>query len=319
MVEENKIKISVIVEDPNLQDYIVLILIGEDYGVKAYSTQNDALKNLDKETPPDLIISDFQSPNINGLEICKVLRKNFRFRYIPIIFIVEDTKPRDLARLIYSEADDYIQKSSIENEFLLRVKINLYRIARYQDINPLTRLPGQFTLLKELQKRIESKTVFAVYYLDLYKFKEFNHRYGFKRGDEVIKYTTALILKSSNDLGSPSDFLSHPQGDDFILIASPDGTDTICNKIIKDFDTGIISFYDEEDKKRGHILIKNRKGEIQKIPFLRIYIGVVSNEYYPFFSPVQVIQIATELKNYAQKSFEKSMYVKERRKSYPFY
>lgn len=318
MVEDKKVKIAVIVEDPNLQDYIALILMGEGYDVKAYSTQNDALKNLDKQAP-ELIISDFQTPNIDGLDISKVLRKNFLFRYVPIIFILQDTEPLNRAKLIYAGADDYMQKSATEDELLLRVKLNLYRISRQQDVNPLTRLPGQSNLWKELEKRIESKSLFAVYYSDLYKFKEFNQRYGVNRGDEVIKYNASLILKALKDSGSPSDFLSHLQGDNFIFITLPEAVETIANRIIKAFDLGINSFYDEEDRKRGHILIKNRKGEIQKIPILRISIGVVTNENYPFLSTAQIIQTATELKDFAQKNFDKSTYVKERRKSYPFY
>jgi hypothetical protein len=54
------------------------------------------------------------------------------------------------------------------------------------------------------------------------------------------------------------------------------------------------------------------------VPLLRIHIGAVTNEFYPFISSAQVLQIAVELKNYAKK-FERSMYVKERRKTYPFY
>ena len=318
MIEDNKIKISIIVEEQNLQDYIALILIGEGYETKSYSTQNDALANLDKEIPA-LIISDFQSSNINGLDISKVLRKNFLFHYVPIIFILSETEQLNKAKLIYAGADDYIQKSSIEDELLLRVKLNLYRISRQQDVNPLTRLPGQSNLWKELTKRIESKSLFAVCYSDLYKFKEFNQRYGFKNGDEVIKYNASLILGSLKEFGSPSDFLSHIQGDNFIFITLPEAVETIANRIIKDFDLGINSFYDDEDRKRGHILIKNRKGDIQKIPLLRISIGVVTNENYPFFSTAQIIQTATELKDFAQKKFEKSIYVRERRKSYPFY
>jgi diguanylate cyclase (GGDEF)-like protein len=317
MIEDNKIKISIIVEEPGLQDYIALILIGEGYEVKSYFTQNDALANLDKEVPA-LIISDFQSPNINGLDILKTLRRNFLFQYVPVIFILEETEPLNKARLIYAGADDYIQKSLIEEELLLRVKLNLYRISRQQDIDPITRLPGQNSLWRDLEKRIESKSIFAVCYSDLYKFKEFNQRYGFKKGDEVIKYTASLILKFLKESGSPSDFLAQVQGDDFIFITPPEGVEAIVNKIIKGFDAGITSFYDEADRKRGFILIKNRKGEIQKIPILRLSIGIVTNEYYPFFNPAQIIQIANELKDFAQKKFEKSIYVKERRKSYPF-
>ncbi len=319
MPEEIKTKIAVIAEEQGLQDYIALMLIGENYEVKAYPTQEDAFQNLETDLP-DLIISDFQSPNINGLNICRILRKNFLFLYTPLIFILSDKDALNKAKLIYAGADDYIYRASIQDDLILKVKLNLYRVSRQHDINPLTRLPGQASLIKELQKRIEAKNLFAVSYLDLYKFKQYNHRYGFAKGDDVIRHTGSLIIDALKEFGSPSDFLSHPRSEDFVLLTLTDSVDAIINKTITDFDKSASSFYDEDDKKRGYLVIKTRSGDIEKIPLLRIHIGITTNEHYAFQTPAQVLQIAGELKNFAEKSFpDKSMHVKERRKNYPFY
>ena len=316
-MEEKKVKVFVIVQDRNLQDYLAAMLIGENYEVKAYSRQDTALNELEKDIP-DLIISDFQSPDINGVEICKALRKTFLFSHIVLIFLLEDPGQLEKAKLIYAGGDDYIQKSSLEEELLLRVKLNLFRIFRQHDINPITGLPGQASLLKELRQIIDSKAHAAVCCLDLYKFREFNQHYGFKRGDELIKYSGAVITESLRYYGGPADFLAHPASDNFFFITSPLGVDDIVSKIIIDFDKGVPSFYSDEDKKKGFILIKNREGDIQKIPIVRIYMGIAINERVPFIDPAQIMQIASELKNFAQKSFEKSMFAKERRQGWPF-
>lgn len=315
---ENKIKIFVIEDNHGSQDCITSILKKEEYEIKTYSTQNDALENIEREIP-DLIVSEFQSPNINGLDICKTLKKRGAFRHIPIIIVLSNqTQPADKSKIISAGANDYIEKSLIKDELALKIKLNLYREEKLHDVDTLTKLPGASSLYKELQKRLESKIPFAAYYADMYKFNEFKQRYGAKKGDEVIKYTCSLILKSLRDLGSPADFTAHFQ-DGFVLITLTDIMDDIANKIIRDFDRNIASFYEEGDRRNGYIVIKNRKGEIQKIPFLRIYIGVVNNEHYKFVSPAQAIQTAIELKDFAQKNFDKSMYVIERRKSYPFH
>lgn len=316
-MEDKKIKISVIVQDRDLQDYLAAMLIGENYEVKTHSRQDTALNELEKNIP-DLIISHFHSPDINGVEICKALRKTFLFSHIPLIFLLEDASQLEKAKLIYAGGDDYIQKSSLEEELLLRVKLNLFRISRQQDINPITGLPGQASLLKELRQKIDSKAQAAVCRLDLYKFREFNQCYGFKRGDELIKYTGALIAESLRYYGSPDDFLAHPASDNFFFITSPLGVEDIVDKIIIDFDKGVLPFYNDEDKKRGFTIIKNREGGILKIPIVRVYIGIATNEHFPFIEPIQIIQIASELKDFAQKSFEKSMFAKERRKEWPF-
>ncbi|MFH0790302.1 MAG: response regulator [Candidatus Omnitrophota bacterium] len=315
---ENKIKIFVIEDNRGLPDYIASILRKEGYGIKTYSSQTDALENIEREIP-DLIVSEFQSPNINGLDICKTLKRKGTFHHIPIIIVLSDQpQPSDKSKIISAGADDYIEKPLIKDELALKIKLNLYRREKLHDVDTLTKLPGASSLYKELQKRLESKIPFAAYYADIYKFNEFKQRYGAKKGNEVIQYTCSLILKSLRDLGSPADFTSHFQ-DGFVLITLTDIMNDISNKIIRDFDKDIASFYEEADRKNGYILIKNRKGEIQKIPLLRIHIGVVNNEHYKFISPAQVMQTAIELKNFAQKNFDKSMYVIERRKSYPFH
>lgn len=317
IMEEKRIKIFVIAQEQSLQDYLTAMLIGENYEVKSYARQDTALNELEKDVP-DLIISDFQSPDINGVEICKYLRKTFLFSHIPLIFLLEDVAQLEEAKLIYAGGDDYIHRASLEHELILRVKLNIFRILRQQDVNPITRLPGQASLLKELQKRIDSKTQMAVCHLDLYKFREFNQRYGLKRGDELIRYVGALITESLRYYGSPDDFLAHPAGDNFFFITSPMGVDDILDKIIIDFDRGVLSFYSGEDRERGFTVIKNREGGILKVSLTRIYIGIATNEHFPFVDPTQIIQIASELKDFAQKSFEKSMFAKERRKEWPF-
>lgn len=317
MTEDKKIKILVITDDQNFQDYAMSMLIGENYEVRHYSRQGEALSGLTREAP-DLIISDFQAADIDALDICKKARSLPSFSRIPLIIIVEGATQLDKARLIYAGADDYMQKSLMEEELLLRVKLNLFRAARLQDVNPVSRLPGEAALLKELQKRIAAKSPSAVCRVDLYKFKEFNQRYGFKKGDEVIQYTAMLLRESLQYAGGPADFLAHAGGDNFFFIGSPLDTPVVVDRIINDFDKGIGLFYDEGDRKKGFILIKNRKGDILQVPLMRLHLGIATNENYLFTNPAQILQVANELKDFAQKTFEKSMYVKERRKGCPF-
>ena len=150
-------------------------------------------------------------------------------------------------------------------------------------------------------------------YLDLSKFKEFNDRYGFEKGDEVISKVAVIVSRALDDLGNSSDFLGHIGGDDFIFITTPDCVEEVCKRIVADLDQGIISFYEEEDKKRGYIIAKNRAGQLSKIPIMTISIGVATNEQRKFSHIGEIIQVVTDLKNYA-KTFEKSIYVKDRRR-----
>jgi len=310
-------KIIVITEGPSSQDFITSILTKEGFKTKTYLSSEEALKNLYKENP-DLVIIDYLSPHVNGLEFCIKIRKNFLFRYLPLIILIPKDNPSIKEESIQKGIDEFIEKPFSSSELLLRTKVVLQRISHYQDIHPLTKLPGFSSLIKEINSLINKKEIFAVAYADLDKFRKFNDHYGFERGDEILLFVSNIIKEALYELGSEIDFSSHAGSDDFIFISSAESIEDICKQIVDTFSENILTFYDEEDKKQGFILVKDRRGRLIKHPFLRIHIGVVTNQFYPFISSAQVLQIATELKDYAKK-FEKSIYVKERRKSYPFY
>ncbi len=311
-----KPKILVVVEEPPLQEKLSLILLGEGYNVQVYSRGEDFLKDVGSESF-DLIITEFSSPNINGLELCRTLRETFLLRYTPLIMLLKKGSAVDKAKIIYGGADDYIDNPESSEEILLKVKAALWRAYRYQDISPLTHLPSISTTMRELKTKIEAQDPFAVGYAELFQFRRFNERYGFRRGDEVLIHTAELLRKTIMEFGSPYDFLSHFGGDDFVFITLPESVEDICTNATEEFDRSILSFYDDDDRQRGCIYLKNRRGELCSYPIMKMSIGVVTNEFYPLTSAGQIIQVITELKNYAKK-FEKSTWVKERRKTFPF-
>lgn len=304
--------ILVVVNEPQSQELLTSLLMGEGYNLKTCASQSGAFEILTKEDF-SLIIADFSAPSINGIEICKHIRSNLSMRHTSVLLLMDSKDTMDKIKGIYAGADDYIERPFESGEFLARVKASLVRMARDLDANPLTKLPGNVSILKELEARIKSKVPLAVGYLDLNKFKEFNDYYGFAHGDKAIYFTAATIINALQKLGNTSDFLGHIGGDDFILLTTPDRVEAICNCILEGFDRDIGSFYNEEDRKRGYIITKNRAGQVCNVPLLSLAIGVVTNEHNPLSHVGQVIQVGTELKNYA-KTFEKGIFIKDRRK-----
>jgi len=189
----------------------------------------------------------------------------------------------------------------------------LRRTARDLEANPLTRLPGNVSILDELSSRLESKTLFAVCYIDIDKFKSYNDKYGFEHGDEVIRETARILIQATHKTGNPTDFIGHIGGDDFVIVTTPDVVDNLCKKIIADFEKESPSFYNETDRKKGYIIGLDRKGKEQKIPLLSVSIGVVTNEFRNVEHVAQIGEIGAELKSFA-KSLERSNYVKDQRK-----
>ncbi|NHN31394.1 bifunctional diguanylate cyclase/phosphodiesterase [Paenibacillus agricola] len=113
--------------------------------------------------------------------------------------------------------------------------------------SPLTGLPGNLQIQRELTRRLMEKKPFSVLYADLDYFKWFNDQYGFQKGDQLIQFTADVIQHAIGVCGKLDDFVGHIGGDDFIMITSAEEPQIICDEIIRRFDLGVPSFYEGED------------------------------------------------------------------------
>ncbi len=306
-------KILIVDDDPDILDVLKITLEAEGYEVIEGHDGQEAL-DIIKRTVPDLLITDFKMPRKNGDEVCRVLKEDILIQHMPIIMLTGKGEVADKVHGINAGADDYIVKPFEPKELVARVKMVLRRTVRDLDANPLTRLPGNVSILNEIQKRIDENRIFSVCYVDLDKFKAFNDKYGFNKGDEVIKNTARILINSIQKKGMPQDFIGHIGGDDFVVVTIPEKTDDVCKEIIRKFDSMMPKLYNKEDRERGYIIGKDRQKKIKKIAFISISIGVVSNQKKKIKHVGEVGEMGAELKEYA-KSLKGSNYVTERRKT----
>ena len=304
-------KILTIDDDPDILDVLKLTL-AEGYEVIQAGNGEAGLKMVQQKIP-DLIICDYMMPVMNGPDFCRNVKKDILLSHIPVIMLTGKGEVRDRINGIEAGVDDYMIKPFSPDELLARIKMILRRTNRSLDASPLTHLPGNTTIMDELQMHIESGKAFAVGYADLDKFKEYNDKYGFEKGDAVIRETARILIKCVRDTGGPLTFIGHVGGDDFVFITDDEMIEKTCQSIINEFDKKISSFYSEEDLKRGYILAADRQGKEQKFGLLCISICIVSNVHQKITHVAQIAEIGAELKKFA-KSFEKSNYVRNKRK-----
>ncbi|MBU4312167.1 MAG: response regulator [Candidatus Omnitrophica bacterium] len=309
MVKE---KILIVDDDSDILDVLRITLEAEGYEVIEGHNGKEALDIIRQESP-DLLITDFKMPKMCGDEVCKALKEDILVQHMPIIMLTGKGEVTDKVHGINAGADDYMVKPFEPQELVARVKMVLRRSARDLDANPLTRLPGNVSILNEIQGRIDRKEIFSVCYVDLDEFKAFNDKYGFKQGDEVIKNTARILISTVHEKGTAQDFIGHIGGDDFVIVTIPDEVDGLCKSVISKFDLMGPELYNEEDKKKGYIVGKDRQGKTKKIQFISISIAVVSNKKKKIKHVAEVGEIGAELKEYA-KSIKGSAYVTERRK-----
>ncbi len=306
-----KAKILTIDDDPDILDVLDLTL-SDFYEVIQAPNGAEGLK-LTQTRSPNLIICDYMMPVMNGKDFCKEVKKDILLQHIPVIMLTGKGEVKDMVGGIEAGADDYIVKPFDPDALLARIRMIMRRTTRSLDANPLTLLPGNSSIMDELQKSIEGKTPFAVGYVDLDKFKIYNDKYGFEKGDEVIRETARILVKVVRAEVGQEAFVGHVGGDDFVFIADDSIIDDVCQKIINEFDELVPRFYNEEDRKNGFVIGKDRLGNQTKTGLLAISIGIVSNSGMKITHVAQVGEIGAELKKYA-KSFPNSNFVRDKRK-----
>lgn len=307
-----KPRILIVDDDPDILDVLEISLSEENYELLKAMDGEEAIRII-KSKPLDLVLLDYTMPKMNGRQVCMEVKKDILLRHLPIIMVTGKGEVSDKVGGIDAGADDYIVKPFEPKELLARIRMILRRTARDLEANPLTRLPGNVSILNELSSRIESKTLFAVCYIDIDKFKSYNDTYGFEHGDEAIRETARVMLHTVNGYGNSDDFIGHIGGDDFVFITSVDKADKMAQKIIEEFEKKVPEFYSPEDFQRGYIMAHDRKGQLQKTPLLSVSIGLVTTESRVITHVAQISEIGAELKE-AAKRLERSNYVKDKRK-----
>jgi two-component system alkaline phosphatase synthesis response regulator PhoP len=118
--------ILVIEDEKNILELVKYNLEQEGFRVLAASKGNAGLETALKEKP-SLVILDLMLPEMNGLEICKTLKRNDRTRLIPIIMLTAKGTESDKVVGLELGADDYITKPFSPRELAARVKAVLRR------------------------------------------------------------------------------------------------------------------------------------------------------------------------------------------------
>jgi diguanylate cyclase (GGDEF)-like protein len=181
-------------------------------------------------------------------------------------------------------------------------------------VNPLTNLPDHFFIQQEIDRRLSEGSKTAICYIDLENFRGYNLRYGYQRGDKLLKFASLIIFDVTRDFGNPGDVVGHLGGDNFVIITTPDKFQLICSKLVAKFDQMIAQQYDKEDRENGYIININRKGAVLKYPIMTLSVAVITNERRNLAHYAQIDDIANELKQYAQQ-LKKSDFVVDKRAS----
>lgn len=144
-------------DDLNIQNVIRIALENSQIDVLAFTSANQMLAKLE-ETLPDVLLLDIMLPGMDGLQLIKKLKKNDKYKNIPIMVISAKTTEIDKVIGIDLGADDYMAKPFGVLEMVSRVKALLRRNKNTGE-NEILEINGLVLDKKEHQVLYKEKTV----------------------------------------------------------------------------------------------------------------------------------------------------------------
>ncbi len=174
---------------------------------------------------------------------------------------------------------------------ITKLKVNRARYA-----NPLTLLPGNVPIHKQLQKLFKQQLPLTICYFDLDNFKPFNDIFGFSKGDDVIILVAELL---QDNIDVKTNFVGHIGGDDFVVIFRESRWKAKVRTILQQFDHRIKAFYNgrmQDDK----LIATNRQGNACTYDRMGLSVGAVVIDQPAGFKDIDLSEEAAIAKHHAK-------------------
>ena len=220
-----------VVDDSRTQlDWLAQVLSREGYQVLTAMDGREAIRKVRSESP-DLVLLDMILPDMDGLEVLRIVKARGDEEFIPVILLSVKSDLESRVAGLRIGADDFLAKPFADAEVLARAAAML-RIKALQDqlreakgklqlasiTDGLTGLYNhrhfQDELRKELSRAQRHSDPVSLIMIDLDHFKLVNDQFGHPFGDQVLKEAAALIRSTLRD----HDICARYGGEEFAVI-----------------------------------------------------------------------------------------------------
>lgn len=290
-------RILIVDDEPDIANLLRVYFKSRKYEVLVAARGAEALEVCRRQMP-QLIILDINLPDMDGFDVCRALRENLRTSHIPIIFLTQRDQRSDKIVGLELGADDYITKPFDIQELHLRVQNSLRRASYESLTHPVTSLPGS-KLVEQQFRELLQRGSWALLYVGLENFLQFNETYGFVKGDDVLKFTALVLTNALDELGNPRDFLGHTGGSDFVLVTSPERVEFLRDEIITRLIRDLPSFYTFPDRERGYLEMQDAAGQTTRAPLMYPVVGTLISPPARFTSVREISEAAAEARQRA--------------------
>jgi len=203
-------RVLIIEDQLPVASYYQMVLKMSGMDAQFVTDSKDVLEQV-REFHPDLILMDTYMPEINGVDLARVIRQIDEFVSIPIIFLSNEDDFSKRIEALDLGADDFLIKPIKASHLMAVVSCRLERLRTlrsYMVRDSLTNLLNHTTfrnvLSQEVSRCKRQAAQFSLAMLDLDHFKTVNNTYGHAAGDSVLKSLSRLLrqrLRSSDIIG----------------------------------------------------------------------------------------------------------------------
>jgi diguanylate cyclase (GGDEF)-like protein len=209
------------------------------YEVTVVSDGIEAWNELQREDSPSLAILDWVMPGLTGPEVCHLVRKQTRERYIYLLLLTSKSLKEDLIEGMEAGADDYITKPFDQHELKVRLRAGTRIIELQAELlaarealreqatkDFLTSVWNRSSILeildREMTRAEREQRPLGLVMADLDKFKNINDSYGHHAGDAVLREAVRRMQSSIRSY----DAIGRYGGEEFLIVLP--GCDEAC-------------------------------------------------------------------------------------------
>ncbi|VAX21822.1 hypothetical protein MNBD_NITROSPINAE02-1636 [hydrothermal vent metagenome] len=232
-----KERIVVVEDSPILCKIYANILSRFGFEYQIISDSRRAIEGI-TSFQPHLVLMDQNMPDINGMELTRMLKGNEELVNIPIIMVTSDTKKKSILKALEYGVVDFLTKPFDEEVLLARMRAHLNNkklfdslSLAYKEMSELKNrlellsitdgLTGLFNhrhfhdiLREQMRLSKKNRSELSIILFDIDHFKKFNDVYGHKAGDKVIQVTAHVLQKSIR----PQDISARYGGEEYAVI-----------------------------------------------------------------------------------------------------
>lgn len=210
-------------DDPAILRLLTQLLETAGYRPRQSGDGRQALAAIEEECP-DFLITDWEMPCMNGLELCEAVRKLSLPHYVYILFLTVKSASDEKVAALEIGADDFLTKPIQRDELVARMRSGARilslerRLSRMARTDPLTGLPTRRTffdcLAKEWERAGRGNLPLSCVMADIDFFKRINDIHGHPAGDSVLKVVASLFTDGSRG----SDSVCRYGGEEFCVM-----------------------------------------------------------------------------------------------------